>query len=177
MSDQDKPVPAPDSVTAEAQMRRALGLQGPARPVQQQRPDQARARHRFVQDGGVPVVVLNRSDIDPTGPLKARITELEAALETERAAHGATKRVLHDAQAAQQALQTRMTHSEIAHREALAAESAARQAAEARVQAASEAAPPKASKTRKAAVPTQASQEREPQPVKWWLPEYRAKAK
>jgi hypothetical protein len=177
MSDQDKPVPAPDSVTAEAQMRRALGLQGPARPVQQQRPDQARARHRFVQDGGVPVVVLNRSDIDPTGPLKTRITELEAALETERAAHGATKRLLQDAHAAQQALQTRMAHSEIAHREALAAESTARHAADARVQAVSVAAPPKASKTRKAAVRTQAPQGQEAQPVKWWLPGYRTKAK
>jgi len=175
MSESDKPVPTPDSVTAEAQMRRALGLGGPARPVQQQRPEQARARHRFVQDGGVPVVVLNRSDIDPTGPLKARIAELEAALEAERAAHGATKRQLQEAQAAQQALQTRLTHSEIAHREALAAENAARQAAEAQVRPPA-AVLPKLSKPRKAAVRTQAPQGREPQPVKWWLPGYRAKA-
>ncbi len=158
-------------------MRRALGLGGPARPVQQQRPDQARARHRFVQDGGVPVVVLNRSDIDPTGPLKARIAELEAAMEAERAAHGATKRLLSDAQAAQQALQTRLTHSELAHHEAIAAESAARQAAEVAVQSAKAALPVKASTPRKPAVRTQAPQGQEPQPVKWWLPGYRAKAK
>ena len=176
MSESDKPVPTPDSVTAEAQMRRALGLGGPARPVQQQRPEQARARHRFVQDGGVPVVVLNRSDIDPTSPLKTRIAELEASLEAERAAHGATKRLLQEAQAAQQALQTRLTHSEIAHREVLAAESAARQAAEAQARAAPSAMPPKAFKPRKAAVRTQAPQGREPQPVKWWLPGYRAKS-
>ena len=177
MSESDKPVPTPDSVTAEAQMRRALGLGGSTRPVQQQRPDQARARHRFVQDGGVPVVVLNRSDIDPTGPLKARIGELEAALEAERAAHGATKRVLHDAQGAQQALQTRLTHSELAHREVLAAEAAARQAAEAQVQSVKAAMPPKTLKARKPAVRTQAPHGQEPQPVKWWLPGYRAKAK
>ena len=175
MSESDKPVPTPDNVTAEAQMRRALGLGGPARPVQQQRPDQARARHRFVQDGSVPVVVLNRSDIDPTGPLKSRIAELEVAMEAERAAHGATKRLLHEAQAAQQALQTRLTHSELAHREALAAETAARQAAEARVQAAS--ALPKISKPRKPAVQTQAPPGQDPQPVKWWLPGYSAKTK
>ena len=175
MSESDKPVPTPDNVTAEAQMRRALGLGGPARPVQQQRPDQARARHRFVQDGSVPVVVLNRSDIDPTGPLKSRIAELEAAMETERAAHGATKRLLHEAQAAQQALQTRLTHSELAHSEALAAETAARQAAEARAQAAS--ALPKIPKPRKPAVQTQAPPERDPQPVKWWLPGYSVKTK
>lgn len=177
MSESDKPVPTSDNAQAEAQMRRALGLGGPARPVQQQRPDQARARHRFVQDGGVPVVVLNRSDIDPTGPLKARIAELEAALEAERTAHGALKRLLGDAQTAQQALQTRLTHTELAHREAMEAEVGARQAAETQVLSARAAVPVKASQPRKPAVRTQAPQGQEPQPIKWWLPGYRAKAK
>jgi len=104
MSDRNKPspIPASDTQAVENQMRRALGLQGPGRPVQQQRPDQARARHKFVQDGGVPVVVLNRSE-DPTTPFKARISELEASLEAEKAAHAATRRILHEAQLSAQA--------------------------------------------------------------------------
>ncbi len=143
---------------------------------QQQRPEQARARHRFVQDGGVPVVVLNRSD-DPTAPFKARVSELEAALEAERAAHSGTKRSLQEAQAASQALQTRLMHAELAHRDTLAAERQAREAAEAaRQQAEARPArvpPPAAAKPvrRKVAPPV----EQEAQPVKWWLPNYNAK--
>jgi hypothetical protein len=178
MSDRNKPVPAPasDSQAAETQMRRALGLQGPGRSApQQQRPEQARARHRFVQDGGVPVVMLNRSD-DPAAPFKARISELEAALEAERAAHGGTKRTLQEVQAAAQALQTRLTHADLAHGDAIAAERQAREAAEvARQQAVSRAmpAPPAQAKpARRKAAPTV---EPEAQPVKWWLPNYNAK--
>jgi len=178
MSDRNKPVPTPasDSMTDENQMRRALGLQGPGRSApQQQRPEQARARHRFVQDGGVPVVVLNRSD-DPTAPFKTRISELEAALEGERAAHGGTKRALGEAQAASQALQTRLMHAELAHGDALASERQAREAVEAarqRAEARLASAPPPAPKParRKATLPV----EREAQPVKWWLPTYNAK--
>ena len=78
---------------------------------------------------------------------------------------------------AQQALQTRLTHSELAHREALDSEIAARQAAESLVQSVKAAMPPKTPKPRKPAVRAQAPQGQEPQPVKWWLPGYRAKAK
>jgi len=178
MSDRNKPVPTPasDSQADETQMRRALGLQGPGRSApQQQRPEQARARHRFVQDGGVPVVVLNRSD-DPTAPFKARVSELEAALEVERAAHGGTKRTLQEAQAAAQALQTRLMHAELAHGDALATERQAREAAEtARQQAAARLAtvlPAQSKPARRKAAPTA---EQEAQPVKWWLPNYNAK--
>jgi hypothetical protein len=176
MSDRNKPVPTPasDSQADETQMRRALGLQGPGRSApQQQRPEQARARHRFVQDGGVPVVMLNRSD-DPTTPFKARVSELEAALEAERAAHGGTKRALQETQAAAQALQTRLMHAELSHDDALAAERQAREAAEvARQQALSRTVPaPQAKPARRKAAP---SVEREAQPVKWWLPNYNAK--
>jgi hypothetical protein len=171
-------------------MRRALGLQGPSRQPPQQRADQVRPRHRFVQDGGVPVVVLNsRSDNDPTAILKARVAELEAALETERAAHGATRRSLHEAQAAAQAQQTRLVHAELAHREALAVERSARQAAEESLQARLAEPEPSTAATPALATPVKPKpaarkaprapripKAKEPQPVKWWLPSFREKS-
>jgi len=181
MSDPNKTVPAPqtESQAAENQMRRALGLQGPNRQAPQQRADQARARHRFVQDGGVPVTVLNRSDIDPAGALKSRIAELEAALEAERAGHAAIKRALHDAQLATQALQTRLTHAGLAHREAMAAEQQARETLEAELRRLTPAKPaPTLRPVRRKAIASQrVPGAEEAQPVKWWLPGYGTKAK
>ena len=191
-SDENLPLLPSDTQATENRMRRALGLQGPSRQAPQQRADQARPRHRFVQDGGVPVVVLNsRGDSDPTAVFKARVAELEAALEAERTAHGATRRSLHEAQAAAQAQQTRLAHAEFAHSEALAAERSARQAAEESLQArlaASEqpAEPPLAAPSMTAAAkPKPAARKaprvprvpkaKEPQPVKWWLPSFREK--
>ena len=170
-------------------MRRALGFNGPhsgnhgsghghGRPVPQQRPEQARARHRFIGDGDVPVVVLNRAEPDPTAALKARIAELEAALEAERASHGGTRRNLHDAQLAAQALQTRLTHQGLAHDDVVAAERQGRERAEAALLEAnatirSLSAELAAAKARRKAAEGSRAKEVEPQPVKWWLPNYR----
>lgn len=204
-SDNKLPLSPNDSQSTELRMRRALGLQGPTRPAPQQRADQARPRHRFVQDGGVPVVVLNsRGDTDPTAPLKARIVELETALEAERGAHGSTKRMLQEAQASAQASQTRLAHAELAHGEALAVERRARKEAEDALQARSApveapvpitslvatspiepqpvAPPPVASerparKAPRAARVPRAAKVHEPQPVKWWLPSFREKSR
>lgn len=190
-SDETPPLSPSDTQATENRMRRALGLQGPSRQPPQQRADQVRPRHRFVQDGGVPVVVLNsRGDNDPTAVFKVRVAELETALEAERTAHGATRRSLHEAQVAIQAQQTRLAHAELAHSEALAAERNARQAAEENLQArlmpseqpgVSPAVPllqtaakvePSARKiSRSPRVP----KAKEPQPVKWWLPSFREK--
>ena len=190
-SDENSPLSPIDAQATENRMRRALGLQGPTRQPPQQRADQVRPRHRFVQDGGVPVVVLNsRGDTDPTAVFKARVAELEAALEAERTAHGATRRLLHEAQATVQAQQTRLAHAELAHSEALAVERTARQAAEEGLQArlASEplASPPAAvpplpavakpkPAARKEPRTPRISKVKEPQPVKWWLPSFREK--
>jgi len=179
-SDENLPLSSNDSQSTENRMRRALGLQGPSRQAPQQRADQARPRHRFVQDGGVPVVVLNsRSDNDPTAPFKARVSELDAFLETERVAHGATRRALHEAQASVQALQTRLAHAEFAHGEALA-----HLALEpVPVAAFSATSPPLAtsaklkSGTRKVPRTPRVSRTPEPQPVKWWLPGFREKTR
>lgn len=194
-SDENLPLSQNDSQSTESRMRRALGLQGPSRQAPQQRADQARPRHRFVQDGGVPVVVLNsRSDSDPTAPFKARAAELDAALDAERAAHGTTRRTLQEALSNIQALQTRMAHAELAHEEALALERRARKEAEDSLQAhiAAEAVQPatpslttaptpvvaRANQTaRKAPKVPRAAKMTEPQPVKWWLPSFREKAR
>lgn len=123
---------------AEAQMRKALGLYGEgSRP----RPDGERQesgqrfgggfiqglhRRRFVQDGEVPVTVVRRDVQDalgnaPAGPTSSRLQRVEAALAAETAARDRADRALHDAQAALQALQTKIGHNELAKNEALAA--------------------------------------------------------
>lgn len=192
-SDETSPLSQNDSQSTESRMRRALGLQGPSRQPLQQRADQARPRHRFVQDGGVPVVVLNnRGDNDPTAPFKARVAELDAALEAERAVHGTTRRTLHEALGNVQALQTRLAHAELAHEEALAVERRTRREAEDSLQAhmvaqatqlvvsspdAPSVAPVAKAKlvTRKTPRVPRAAKVVEPQPVKWWLPNFREK--
>lgn len=119
----NRPPAAPnDQQAVETKMRRALGLntQGGAH-TPQQRPEQARQRHRFVQDGGVPVVVLNHRT-DDSAALKERVTELQSSLEAERTQHANTRRLLSEQQASTQALQTRLAHAELAHHEAIAQE-------------------------------------------------------
>lgn len=118
-----------DAQAAEQKMRRALGLHGNNRGASgsnqprtpQQRPDQARQRHRFVQDGGVPVVVVNHRPEDGS-VLKERIGDLERQLEHERAQHASTRRALAEAQAAANAIETRLVHANLAHQDALALE-------------------------------------------------------
>ena len=122
--------------------------------------------------------MLNRAD-DLTAPLKSRIAELETLLEAERIAHSATKKALHDTQLAGQALQTRLIHADLAHNDALAMERQAREAAEAaRQQAAARlaatAAAQQAKQTRRKSE-ANSLVEPEAQPVKWWLPNYKAK--
>ena len=194
-SDENLPLSPNDSQSTENRMRRALGLQGPSRQAPQQRGDQPRPRHRFVQDGGVPVVVLNnRSDNDPTAPFKARVAELDAALDAERNAQGALRRSLHEALGNVQALQTRLAHAELAHKEALTVEQRARKEAEDNLQAhvSSQAVQPLTlplmaistmpivkpkPATRKTQKVPRAARVAEPQPVKWWLPNFREKTR
>jgi len=168
------------AVISGAQIRIALGLGGAPGAVTQQRADQARPRHKFVQDGGVPVVMLNSRGDDPTAPLKARIAELERVLDNEQAAHGLTKRALQEAQQAHQAAQTRLAHSEIAHTEALSVEVGRREAAEVVLRPRPAAAPtpiehPTAKPKRAARVlrEPRVAKPREPKPVKWWLPTFK----
>jgi hypothetical protein len=170
----------------EARMRQALGLRDGApspRPPQRREPEHG--GRRFVKDGDVPVVVLTRDrGADASAPV-SRVAAAEAALRTERTARERAERSLHESGAALQALQTRLAHAELAHREALAAERAAREAAEqalaeARAQLEARPAPapeePRAARQpRRITATATGNPEREPEPVKWWLPSYRAK--
>lgn len=167
----------------ETRIRRALGLHGTG--THQQRPEQARQRHRFVSDGAVPVVMLNRGDSETSG-LKDKLIAAESAVESERAAHVQTKRSLQEAQAAYQALQTQFAHAKIAHKEALEAEQNARRAAEEAL-AALKAAPKEEVVEPQAAEPKRRGRRpvvakapraaKEQKPVRWWTPTYRSKTK
>ena len=188
---QVQPLILNESQATEQRMRRALGLNttGKAGPqvVHQQRADQARARHRFVQDGGVPVTVLNHRT-DEVAALKERLAEVQAALEAERAAHAATRRSVAEHQAASQALQTRLAHADLAHREALQQEQRALAAAQEALAAAQQTRRPRATlaaepdATQPAAAPRPRGRPRtappkEAKPVRWWTPSFRTKVK
>jgi hypothetical protein len=197
------PKAAPDE---EDRMRQALGLRGDQsneRPAQ--RREQERRTRRFVKDGEVPVVVLSQSrEHGPDGPAPVnRIAAAEAALRSERAARERVERTLRETQATLQHVQTKLAHADLAHGEALAAERrgreqaeaalaetiVAREALEARLAETAAASPPEpeappepARSSQPALVKprrkTAASPiDREPQPVKWWLPSYKSKTR
>ena len=128
-------------------MRRALGLIGdragrssppqaerpqagpPGRPAG--RPSADKPRHRFVQDGAVPVTILNRHRPDEVDGPSATRAAIDAALQDERAARAKAERLLQEALATVHDMQTKLGHAELAHREASAAAQAARVEADA----------------------------------------------
>ena len=141
--------------------------------------------------------MLNRSDSDSNG-LKERLSAATHALENERAAHTATRRLLQDAQQARQALQTRVGHLELSQNEALRTERDARRDAEEalaalraevaradieradierREQPVVVAAPIRQRREIRASepIPRQKRAANEPKPVRWWTPSYRTK--
>ncbi len=161
------------------------------RPIQRREPD--RRPRRFVKDGEVPVVVLSGSrehGADAPAPVN-RLAAAESALEAERATRERAERALQEALATVQQLRTQIAHTSLAHGEALAAERNAREVAErARTEAdalrealetelhalkATAVAPVPAPVSRRARQPR--PEPREPEPVKWWLPSYRAKTR
>jgi hypothetical protein len=104
----------------ETRMRRALGLSsGSGHHTPQQRPEQARARHRFVQDGGVPVVMLSAKAEPETAALREKIATLEGALENERHLNDQLRRQVKELADQATALQTRIAHNDLAHKDAL----------------------------------------------------------
>lgn len=123
--------------TAEERMRQALGLssgssaQTIARPqpdrqllARQKSPDahSAHRRHRFVQDGQVPVVHVNRrveGAADPAAQV-SRIQSLESALQSERTGRERAERLAHAAQLAVGDLRAKLHGAEQAATEAQA---------------------------------------------------------
>jgi hypothetical protein len=144
MSPLSKPPPpdALDITSAEEHMRRVLGLTGdraardspprterpqaspPGRPAGRAPAD--KLRHRFVQDGAVPVTVISRHRPDEADALSASRAATEAALQDERAARAKAERALQEALATVRDLQTKLGHAELAHREALGTAQTAR---------------------------------------------------
>ena len=198
--------PAPNAaVDEEDRMRQALGLRGDQsneRPTPRREP--LRGPHRFVKDGEVSVEVLSPSrEHGPGGPAPVnRIAAAEATLRSERVARERAERLLRETQATLQQVQTKLAHAELAHGEALAAERQGREQAEAalaeaivaretlelRLAAIAAVQPPEAEDPTEPAQPSQPAlvkprrkaanaAEREPQPVKWWLPSYKAKTR
>jgi len=145
------PAPMDD---AEAQMRRALGLNGTLRP----RPEGERAdqqpriqdrfnpahRRRFVQDGDVPVAYVRREQPQPeltvrqpvpAAPATARLQRIEAQLATETAARQQAERGFNEAQAALRDLRTKLGHADLARTEAVEALRRDRESQQARMAA------------------------------------------
>jgi hypothetical protein len=198
--------PAPNAAPDEEdRMRQALGLRGDQsneRPTPRREP--LRGPHRFVKDGEVPVVVLSPSrEHGPDGPAPVnRVAAAEAALRSERVAREWAERTLRETQTTLQHVQTKLAHADLAHGEALAAERRGREQAEAglaeaiaaretlelRLVEMAAAQPPGAEDRTELVKPSQPAlvkprrkagnqSEREPQPVKWWLPSYKAKTR
>ena len=147
------PADVPDIASAEDEerMRRALGLAsdrngpaGPSRPEQSLAKPSAhppvrgssatRPRHRFVQDGEVPVDLVARQrpqEADLSAAASTSRGAIEAALLQERAARERAERSLQEALATVRDLQTKLGHAELARREASETAQAARDAADA----------------------------------------------
>ena len=120
----------------ELHMRETLGLAGRGRSAtRMQQNAMPKQRHRFVQDGEVPVIHLSgQRDGDATASLRGRIAALEAEFNAE---HAARLRAEQSAQAAlgqMHALETMLGHVELSAREAVAAERQAREQVEAELQ-------------------------------------------
>lgn len=139
---------------AEAQMRRALGLNGTLRPRQDpERSDtQPRVqdrfnpahRRRFVQDGDVPVAYVRRDAPQPeltarqpvpAAPANAKLQRLEAQLATETAARQQAERGFNEAQSALRDLRTKLGYADLARNEAVEALRRERESQQARMAA------------------------------------------
>lgn len=144
-------------------MRAALHLRRPSSAIS---PSQARpaGRHRFVQDGEVPVVVVNprqqRSEED-NGALAA----LEGNLAREREARQAAEKALEQATATIRQLQTRLAHAEMARHEAAPVAAVAAAAPEPEAPAPARPAP-----RQRRPVKAMPKSQAEDEPIEWWKP-------
>ena len=159
-------------------MRAALQSSGPASPTTG--PHRAGGRHRFVQDGEVPVVVVNPRHRSPD-EARGATAELERALSVERDARSAAEKSLLQAEDTIRQLRTRLAHAEIARDEIAAAPPPVAPAPMPELDAQSSAleeepaAPPKRAKRRTAEVATDepAPETVEQEPIEWWRPGWR----
>lgn len=161
-------------------MRRTLGLEHRAAVSPFRTGERHSQVRRFVRDGEVPVVVVNRRESGGEGVAGAAVNRLalaETALGVEHAERLRCERALLEAQASLRELQTKIGHAILARDEALegnrllAAENARLRAELAAARTGTEqatrqtpAGPRKAERARRVV----RAPKREPKPVKWW---------
>ncbi len=104
------------STISEDRMRAALQSSGSPSPTG----GAPRGRHRFVQDGEVPVVVVNQRYRGPEES-RAAVADLERLLGIERDARSTADKALMQAEETIRQLRTRLAHAEIARDEVAAA--------------------------------------------------------
>lgn len=187
----------------EDRIRHALGLAEASSATHfSSAPSRPHRPRRFVRDGELPVVLLNagRDRSTETSTIAKQLADAEAVIRNEQAARATAERALADALATIQRLRTQLAHAEMSHAEAL---DAARKQREALDQALLKATETRESlekqlahraATRRQGVeakPTTPAEPlpvaerheqkgkrpaalREPEPVKWWLPSYKA---
>jgi len=116
----------------EAQMRRALGLQDQPSPALDPRPPSVGPTHRpprrFVQDGEVPVTVVNRNNDAAAGVNKLDVAR--RALNEQMAAREHAEQLLQEAQAKIRDVQTQLAHERLAKDEVIHRLSAEKQEVE-----------------------------------------------
>jgi ABC-type transporter Mla subunit MlaD len=170
----DFPRRSPVSDDDEARMRRSLGI-GQASHASGQG---SMPRKRFVRDGEVQVEILHARPESATRHA-AELAELNDKLLAEREGRQQLERALAEARATIQSLRTHLAHAEmaLAERAAQAVAVAPTALPEAK---APETKPPEG-KARSAAKPARAkaakAPAREPKPVKWWTPGFKARSK
>jgi hypothetical protein len=147
----------PDDDISEARMRAALQSRGPSSHDAQA----PRGRHRYVQDGEVPVVVLNPRQRPAED--RAGVARLEQAIGVEREARQAAETALKQAEETIRQLQTQLAHTELARVEAASVMPAP--VVEAVLD---EMVPPR--KPRATRAKTVLAEE---EPVEWWTPGWR----
>ena len=173
-----------DEQVEERRMREALGLARGGSAVG--RPRQDTSRKPACTAELVVAAAGSKRSTDMLNGLRQRLSAAESALQTERGERAAVQRALAEAQATIHQLQTKLAHAEIGAAEALEAErrALADVRGELEVMAASQQKPadtqPIAKKRGRPAsvrVAEATLKTAEPKPVKWWLPDYRAKTK
>jgi hypothetical protein len=190
-------------VSDEDRMRHALGLAEASSATHfSSAPSRPHRPRRFVRDGEIPVVLLNagRDRSAETSTIAKQLADAEAVIRNEQAARATAERALADALATIQRLRTQLVHAEMVHAETLAAERKHREdldqalleAANTRANLEKQLAQHAATRRRNVEAlpmaaagslpaPEQHEQKgkrpaalRKPEPVKWWLPSYKA---
>lgn len=172
-----------DQPQPEARMREALGLRSDGTRVTPvaHRPDRQpdfgsgpARRHRFVQEGEIPVEVATLRDHAPRGPTPRHRVD-DAALAAEKLAREQAERAFSELSERLREVQTKLGHAELARDEAMAMATARLHEIEVLRAQASEPPPAPARRVAKPRVKAEPGvvrprgRPKAPKPVKWWI--------